>query len=170
MTNYHKDLTGSELHVNANLTGDVTSSGNATTIPAATITPGMLATGSGAATVATAQTTASTTYADLTTAGPSVTVTVGANGLALVGFHSQMSNNTAGAYCLVSVDVSGANTSAATDTRASGDNGGTQDFFGYGNTHLFTGLSAGSTTFKLKYRVSSGTGTFTSRHIWALPL
>lgn len=34
MTNYHKDLTGAELHANANLTGDVTSVGNATTIAA----------------------------------------------------------------------------------------------------------------------------------------
>ena len=37
-------------------------------------------------------------------------------------------------------------------------------------TDLLTGLSAGSTTFTLKYRVTAGTGTFTNRTIAVIPL
>lgn len=141
----------------------------AATITVKTITDVEVFGGAAAATVATSETTTSTTYAFLTTTTDQVTVTVGANGKVLVGAQCDFSNSGAGNYCLIAVDVSGANTQAAADAVGFGNNSGTQDNR-LGWTYMFTGLTAGSTTFKLKYRVTAGTGTFGNRHIYAVPL
>lgn len=158
------------------LTGDVTTSGNAATLAAGSasnLNSGTLATarlvlnGAQTADVATSETTTSTTYADLATSGPSVTVTVGASGMALVLISVQMSNSSAsvGTFSGVLVDattpadVDAATTNAATSTIARAT-----------RPYLVTGLSAASHTFKLQYRVASGTGTFSSRRIVVIPL
>lgn len=140
------------------------------------VTASMLSTGAQAASVATSQTTTSTTYADLSTAGPSVTVTVGANGLLLVTISSNVLNNTNAAFSFMSVVLSGANTVAAADINAfkwqqPSANLELRNSF----TFLMTGLTPGSTTLKAQYRVQtggagSGTSTWADRRISATPL
>lgn len=144
-------------------------SGNA--LKAQAISPTQLNTGALSAVVLTSETTSSTSYADLATTTDTVTVTIGSNGLALVIISSDMVNNTNNDFTFVTFAASGANTIAASDTRsfsakvptASGEFSGS---WGY----LATGLSAGSTVFKMKYRVNAGTGTFSNRYISVIPL
>lgn len=127
--------------------------------------------GASTASVATSQTTTSTSYTDLTTAGPSVTVTIGSSGLALVTLSADMYNGTSGAYAFTSFVVSGGNTVAASDANGISVGGSTANpEILIGRTVLLTGLTAGSTTFKLQYRVSGGTGTFINRNIAVVPL
>ena len=123
------------------------------------------------AVVATQETTTSTSYADLTTTTDSVTVTIGNSGIALVMLYAAIGNNTAGSLSYVSYAVSGANTIAASDSQslyfqiASGaGNAGAS-----GTTFFLTGLASGSTTFKMKYRVSATTGNFANRRIAVIP-
>lgn len=128
------------------------------------------------ATVATQQTTTSTTYADLATTTDTVTAVIGSSGKALLNLFATITNNTNFAFAYVTFVASGANTIAASDTYAIQF----QAFAGnasnaYGASHLLTGLTAGSTVFKLKYRVQtggsgSGTGAFSNRKISAIPL
>lgn len=117
------------------------------------------------ATVATSETTTSTSYADLTTTTDTVTVTVGASGIAQVAVTAWMKASTVDADAFVGFAVSGANTLAADDLRCTGMS--TPSGGGHQSTGvvLLTGLAAGSTTFKMKYRVSSSTGTFFNRTI-----
>lgn len=127
--------------------------------------------GSDQATVATSQTTTSTSYTDLATAGPAVTVTVGATGKVLVGIYGHLSNNTTAAGSFMSYAITGATTSAAADSRAlfyPSSVGAAALFFGA--SFLEEGFTPGSTTFTAKYKVNSNTGTFTDRMIWAIPL
>lgn len=164
-------LTAGNVTTNANLTGDVTSTGNATTIGNAKVGPSKLATGAAAVFVTTSETTTSTTYADLTTTTDTVTVTIGANGVALVAIYAWFSNSTTVSSVYVSFAISGATTQAAADSMAlfMTDPGANVNF-GMGSTFLVTGLTAGSTTFKMKYRVNANTGTFQFRRISVVPL
>lgn len=144
-----------------------------TGIADATITPDHLATGADAATVATSQTTASTSYTDLATVGPAVTVTIGANGLALVIMYAHMANATDTADCRMGFVVSGASTVAVSDTTALIRRASDASAAGVGASsavHLVEGLTPGSNTFTSKYRVNAGTGTFLNRVIAVIPL
>lgn len=115
------------------------------------------------------ETTTSTAYTDLTTPGPAVTVTTGTSALVFVG--ARIINNTAGQNTYASYAVSGATTSAADDDRAfmftcpvaNYSTGGT-------NAVLHTGLTAGSNTFTMKYRVTGNTGTADNRRLTVMPL
>jgi hypothetical protein len=120
-----------------------------------------IATGADSAQITTAEATSSATYTDLTTPGPTATVTVGPSGIVLVGFNTQIS----GANGFASVALSGANTLAGSDVYSLA---GAAVTAGY--TYLFTSLTAGSTAFKMRFRSSSGSITFTNRTIWALAL
>lgn len=116
------------------------------------------------ATVATSQTTTSTTYADLTTDGPSVTADTGTR--ALVFWGVRMENSSADAGCFASVAVSSATTLAASDDWAQmGDGMAAANANQFGMFHLFDNLTAGSNIFKIRYRVTAGTGTFSERRI-----
>jgi hypothetical protein len=119
--------------------------------------------------VVTAETTTSTSYDDLATVGPTVTVTTGSAALTILSV--RMGNSTA-AYCLASVQVSGASSVAAADARSLRYLSATG-----GNEHrgsvssLFTGLTPGSNTFTAKYLVRpSGTGTFQERRLTVIAL
>lgn len=111
------------------------------------------------ASVLTDESTASTTYTDLATVGPSVTVTITATGLLLVGWSVQADNPSS----FVSVALSGANTEDATDNYCLG-----AVALIAGTTHLFTGLTAGDTVVTCKYRAGIGTVGFERRHLWAI--
>lgn len=135
------------------------------------VTPDKLNLSPATDTVSTAQTTTSTTLVDLATVGPSVTITIGANGLALISLYAWASNNTAGSFSMMGFAASGANTFSATQTetlliRSYNNNGAT----GASATFLLTGLTPGTTTFTAKYRVGTGTGTFEYRKLVAVPL
>jgi hypothetical protein len=120
------------------------------------------------ATVATSQTTTSTAYADLTTVGPSVTVTTGT--LAMVFINANMACSLSTVPARISVAVSGATTTAASDANSayvlsSGTAAGNR----FGSMALLT-VNAGSNTFTMKYKVdSAATGTYQDREIVVIP-
>jgi hypothetical protein len=135
------------------------------------VTASKLALGAGGALVTTSETTASTSYTDLTTVTDTVTATIGSNGLAAVLIHALMQNTVFTAISFLSFALSGANTVAASDTTAIEYQAFAANAFHQGGTAvLMTGLSPGSTTFKLKYKVSAGTGSFSNRRISVIPL
>lgn len=138
----------------------------------ASVTANKLSTGAQTAVVATSQTTTSPTFTDLGTVGPAVTVTIGANGLALVILSGKVSNGTAGDYGVMGFVVSGANTIAASFTNSLAIQGGsTSNELASSYSILLTGLSTGSTTFTCKYEIiTGGTGTFRDRNITVIPL
>lgn len=119
--------------------------------------------------VGTSETTTSTAYTDLATAGPSVTITTGTR--AIVFWVVRMSNDGANGICHVSYEVSGATTDAADDANAiTFQSDGAGQTARMGASRLLTGLTAGSNTFTLKYRVNANTGTFLRREIAVLPI
>lgn len=121
--------------------------------------------------VATSESTASTSYADLTTTTDTVTVTVGSSGNVLVVLFANISGGAANMTNYMGFAVSGANTISAADAQAVMYQSYTAASQGsVGATFLITGLSAGSTTFKAKYRVIGSTGTFATRRIAVIPL
>lgn len=126
---------------------------------------------SSSAIVATVQTTSSTTYVDLATVGPAVTVTIGSTGLANIGLYDAQNNNTAAAVTFTSFAISGANTLAASDSFSlayTSPVGGAGIRFGY-NLPI-SGMVAGATTFTSKYHVNTNTGTWQDRQIILTPL
>lgn len=123
--------------------------------------------GSQSAAVQTSQTTASTSYTDLTTVGPAVTVTTGANAIVIVNFIG--SNGTSADGAIMSAAVSGATTLSASDSNAAQVNGSTN--ISAACISMITGLTPGSNTFTAKYRAGTGgTATFIRRTITVIPL
>jgi hypothetical protein len=132
--------------------------------------------------VNTSQTTTSSTYTNLTTAGPDVPVTVPASGNVLVTLTAYLKTNSSGATdaAFMGVSTNGACPGVATggnlvasDTKAlarehgsSSDTGAVQA----SATYLLTGISAGSHTFRACYRASAGTATFANRNLIVMPL
>lgn len=117
-----------------------------------------------AAVVTTKQTTTSTSFTDLTTSGPAVSVTTGT--AAIVTVSANLDNTLGTAYSVMSFAVSGATTTAASDNRGVTFIPGTN---GYGSrssfTYYVTGLTAGTNTFTAKYRATAGTAGFGDRTI-----
>jgi hypothetical protein len=120
------------------------------------------------ATVATSQSTTSTTFTDLATVGPSVTLTTGTQVLVFVTTFMQ---NSATDEITADFEISGATTRAASVRTSAlqeifvGNNSRTR----FTCVNLMT-VTAGSNTFTMKYRVSSGTGTFEDRTITVVTL
>ena len=127
--------------------------------------------------ITTSESTSSTTYTDLTTVGPSVTITVPSSGnvrvslYALVGLPGGASGGGR-----MSVALSGANTLAASDANSMWNwaNGGGGQGSSQPNSQyvmLFTGLTPGSTTFTAKYMTPTGnTTSFSSRRLAVYPV
>ena len=117
-----------------------------------------------------AQSTSSTTYVDLATV-TSVTLTTGTSALCI--WHAAGINASSNAGVYVSVAVSGATTVAASDTIANYlqvPSSSLGIYFPIHSGHIFTGLTAGSNTFTLKYRTTTGTATFDTRGIQVVAL
>ena len=122
----------------------------------------------GTATINTFETSTSTTFTDLTTVGPSVTVTTGTS--ALVLWSANARNNTAANYTYCSVEVTGASTVTAHDDRAFGaDLSAADEETQLGTQYMYTGLNPGSNTFTMRYRVQGGTGRWGRRHLIVIP-
>lgn len=113
-------------------------------------------------TVSTAQTTLSTSFVDLATVGPTLTMTTGVRGLALWG--CQLTNSAGAAFSYMS--FTGANFTASTQASVQ-STGATAIQASY--SLFLNGMTAGSNTFTAKYAVSSGTGTFQDRRLQVLP-
>ena len=95
---------------------------------------------------------------------PSVTLVTGTS--ALVSFGSTQSINPSGSASFVSVAVSGATTLAASDDNSAVyDVSSTNYNIQVGTSYILTGLTAGTNTFTLNYRVTGGTGTFQRRRL-----
>lgn len=129
---------------------------------------------SAVARVATSEPTTSTSYADLATTTDTVTVTVGASGKVSVKVGALLSNNTADSINTVSFAVSGASTVAAGTYYTLMQTSGANRLYKVSETFLITGLTAGSNTFKMKYKVATGGGgagtmTASDREIWVEP-
>ena len=107
------------------------------------------------------ETTASTSFTDLATVGPSVTVTTGTKALVLIG--AMRSNTISGGVSLMGFAVSGASTIAASDANSVFQQGTVQE--SSSKAVYVDGLTAGSNTFTAKYRATSGTGQFQYRQI-----
>jgi hypothetical protein len=119
------------------------------------------------ATVATSQSTSSTTYTDLATAGPAVTLTTGTK--VLVFTNTEVST-AAGRYVFADFAISGATTRAASDDtciKMGTDADAMQSRNGVAN--LMT-VTAGSNTFTMKYRANAGTNSFANRSIVVVAL
>ena len=122
------------------------------------------------ASVVTNQTTTSSSFTDLATAGPSVTVVTGTSAIVAV---SCFALNTVGAgnTAFLGVDVSGASTIAANV------DSGIRTTFWTSNASVamsamfkITGLTAGSNTFKMQYKCDGSTINFGNRYIVVIPI
>lgn len=136
----------------------------------ASVTASKLALGAARNFITTDQSTTSTSYTDLATVGPTVTVTIGGNGMALViwSLGQYSSAGSGGKYS--AINMTGANTGTMIDDEALRTDG--TGFVGIQErSKLYTGLNAGSTTFKIVYKVSGATtGQFFARQITVIPL
>lgn len=132
--------------------------------------------------IATFETTSSTSYTDLTTVGPTVTITVGPLGIAIVSFCAFWTNDAAENehssdvydYGGIGVALSGANTRAASsplktslvlDAAALGVDVYVSISQDQSRTVILTGLTPGSTTFRMKYVALEGSTSFSSRSL-----
>lgn len=121
-------------------------------------------------TVSASEDTSSTSYTDLATNGPELTLTTGTK--AIVFIHCAISNDTTGVFSLASFETSGASSISATDTIAVGfriTNANDEDFAS--GAFMLDILTAGSNTFTMKYRVNNtSTGSFRHRRLAVIPL
>jgi hypothetical protein len=142
-------------------------SAEATGVKWATPSPSAI-TAVASASVLTAENTSSTTFTDLATAGPSVTLNTGTEVLVTISAILGQGAD-AGQTIHAGVAVSGASTVSASTNYSLFLNG--DDFASSsGNVSISTtfklsGLTAGSNTFTMKYRCSSSSARFENRHI-----
>lgn len=120
----------------------------------------------GGAVVATQEDTASTTYTDLTTGGPTVSVTLTEPRTVVVLVRAQVLQTATTDDVYMSFAASGATTVAASDASAVRHNGsGTSEAYA---SFGVVACNVGTTTFTAKYRVDAGNGRFVNRSIAAL--
>lgn len=117
--------------------------------------------------VATIESTTSTTYTDLATVGPAVTLTPGRATNQMIHIKAQMRNSATTGETYISVAIAGvaavvADSAMTTSDAASSDH--TQSSFS-----TPTSVADGS-THTMKYRVTANTGTYSSRRISAFTL
>lgn len=115
--------------------------------------------------VVTLETTASTTYVDLTTVGPSVTLPLAGDWT--IGVGADVLNATVGATQVVSPKLGAAATS---DTDASLNTSATASAEHYGLRVMRRNGLAASALIKVQYRVSAGTGNFQRRYLEVRPV
>ena len=120
----------------------------------------------GAVTDTTCSTTTTASFADPSTAGstnPTVTLVTGTS--AIVDINSTLYNSSTTAYTYVSFAVSGATTLAGSEANSyyySPVSAQPADQH-TGRRLIITGLTAGTNTFTMKYKVSAGTGQYNRR-------
>lgn len=121
--------------------------------------------------VGTNESTTSTTYTDLATPGPAVTVATSTRALVLL--YTQMGTSVSSGAFAMGYAVSGATTIAASDPRALVITSGTVGHSFHVSATIFDDiLTAGSNTFTAKYRSHTAGGVttgFSSRRICVIP-
>lgn len=117
----------------------------------------------GYATVVTNESTSSSSFTDLATTGPAVTVTVGPLGIAIVTIDFE-NDGTATGLALMHYAMSGANTSSPSDAPSCVCDSPTAGQT-HSQTYILTGLTPGSTTFTAKYKANGGSAKFSFRHM-----
>jgi len=122
--------------------------------------------------VAAAENTTLTSFGDLPsgTVGPSVTVTHGTSALVLL--HSRITANTVNVNTRAGFEISGSHTrGGSNDLALAFEPSVVGQDMNAGTGFLITGLTPGSSTFKMVYKVdSAATGTFSSRRLTVVPL
>lgn len=113
------------------------------------------------------ETTTSTSYTDLATAGPAVTITTGTTAIVSIGA-GMRADGTAGDQALMGFEVSGA--SAIPPNSDDVILNANTEVIQAGLLLIVTGLTAGSNTFTAKYRTTAGTARFSNRRITVVPL
>lgn len=109
------------------------------------------------------ESTASTTYVDLTTAGPAITMVHGTSMLISIGALTW--NDTLGLGNRAAFALSGSNTLAAADADSYyAESGAANAVYEASYTTVRTGMTAGTTTITMKYRTTAGGGTSTFGH------
>jgi hypothetical protein len=118
--------------------------------------------------ISTNETTTSTSFTNLSTVGPSVTLTTGTKALVIVSCRA--ANTSSNAFVVMGYEVTGASSVAPLDGASRFTTGSTaNDSYGVAAATVQT-LTAGSNTFTAKYRVSGGTGNFNTRSIYVVDL
>lgn len=120
--------------------------------------------------VDTSQSSASTSFTNLATVGPAVTLATGTS--ALVMWAAEMRNSAGSATeatVSMSVDVTGASTIPPTDTRRMTNSAQDDGLWQGMHAVYYDDLTPGTNTFTCKYKVSSGTGFWSSRTIQVFP-
>lgn len=112
-------------------------------------------------------TTTSASYVTtLTGDATAIAVTLVTGTTALVSLNTTCNNSTSGQAVYASVSVSGATTLAAADDNGVLANAGiNSQNISLGRTYVLTGLTAGTNTFTLNYKVTANTGTYSSRSL-----
>lgn len=118
--------------------------------------------------VETAETTGSSSFTDLATVGPAVTVTTGTQALVIIT--AAINNSTVSVASSASFSVTGATAFSADNTvRIARDGVAAGALVRYSAATLFT-LTAGSNTFTMKYSTQAATtATFSVREIIVIP-
>ncbi len=120
----------------------------------------------GAASTTSGTTTSSSFVTTLTGDATALSTTLTTGTTALISIGAQSQNNSAGFTQHISVSVSGATTLAASDANGVYMNHNANYWTPMTRTFILTGLTAGTNTFTLNYRVQSGsTGTYSTRQI-----
>jgi hypothetical protein len=159
--------TPARIAVGANNTVLTADSSTSTGLKWATPASAVPANSYATAELASYQSTTSTSYTDLSTSGPAVTVTTGTKALVIVSASLVNNQNQNQLTSFMSYAVSGATTVSASDDWALAVSGiqaiGYQ--FRVSFASMQTSLTAGSNTFTAKYRTGSGTSEFKARTI-----
>lgn len=115
-------------------------------------------------------TTTNTSYADLDTGGVGPSVVVGTGAAAIVFLTAEMVNTVNAGAVWATFDVGITSTYfAPQDTQAIMHENAVNSSCRTGVTS-YVALTAGNNTFTMKYRVSSGTGSFDDRRFFVMPL
>ena len=120
--------------------------------------------------VATSQTVSGTAYTNLATVGPSVSLVVPQSGEVTVTLTCDGFASTTGQQLFMGVELSGANTVAASDANSCSVRSGVATAGATATVIIhFTGLTPGTTTFLAKYRTTAGTPSFANRRMTVRP-
>ena len=122
---------------------------------------------SASATVNTEQSTTSTSYTDLATSGPAVTLTTGTKALVIV---TAKCANDSNVKTYASYAVSGSSTIAASDAVAMIWQVVGGRYNRWSAVSRLSTLTAGSNTFTMKYKIEADTGYFSDREIIVIDL
>jgi hypothetical protein len=123
-----------------------------------------------AAVVSSSQTRNSTSYGNLSTSGPAVTVGIFSSRMALMTLTGMLSSPESSlTQCYMGFAVSGATSVSASDTQSLNAAVLQDQENQVSATYLVTGLNPGSNTFTAKYRSDGNDCTFSNRNIIVTP-